>query len=167
MKIKKVEQLMLEEVQIIFKNFTGTKSTYNAEGERNFSVIFDDPEYAKDLIALGWNVRVFRQTDEDDPIQYHMSVKVNYAGHHPPRVFAVKASGALPLEESTIAMLDWTPIKYCDVVINPYKWTVNEDSGIKAYLNTLYAVVDENKFDIKHAGVPPICIGCEEDEDVK
>lgn len=44
--------------EIIFRNFSGRRTNYNAEGNRNFSVVIPDPQYAIQLYNMGWNVQI-------------------------------------------------------------------------------------------------------------
>ena len=147
-----MERLQLENVQIIFKNFRGAEGTYNAEGIRSFSVLISDLEQAKELLAEGWNLKPLKNEDADVEA-YHLPVKVNYGGKFPPRIYKITPSTKrkLALEEETVAMLDYVPIDYVDLVVNPYQWEVRGDTGVKAYLQSLYAMIHESELDIKWA----------------
>lgn len=150
-KKKTPERLMLENVHLIFKNFRGEASQYNAAGNRNFCVVIDDAEEAARLSAEGWNIRQTRG-DEDQPPDYILTVKLNYNGRVPPRVIKISSSDMsrqIPLTESTVEMLDYLPIESADVLINPYPYTVRGESGISAYCQTLYAVIREDALDAK------------------
>lgn len=152
---KRVEnKLTLEGVEVLFKNFSGNKTQYNAEGKRNFSILINDIDLAESLIEEGWNLRSLKN-DEDD-ISWHIPVQINFEGRIPPRVFAIKTSGKLQLNEDTIAMLDFMRIKYVDLSLNPYNWSVSGETGVKAYLNTLYAIIDETQLDLKYEELPEL-----------
>lgn len=147
-----MERLQLEGVEIIFKNFRGAEGTYNAEGIRGFSVLIDNPEQAKELLALGWALKPLK--NEDDDIEaYHLPVKVNYGGKFPPRIYKITPSTKrkLSLEEGTVGMLDYVPVEYVDLVVNPYQWEVRGETGVKAYLQSLFAMIHEDELDIKWA----------------
>jgi len=158
------KKLYLENYSIIYPNFAGRQTTMNAEGNRNFCIHFIDPGTAKSLQKDGWHIRELKALDEGGAPSYILNVKVNFNGMRPPRIFVVKSSGTVQLDVATVAMLDHAPIETADLVLNPYQWTVGDASGIKAYLDTGYFVLDENKFDLKYAGTPPVCIGCPEPE---
>lgn len=151
-----MERLRLENVQIIFKNFRGEKGPYNDTGNRNFSVLVDNLDLASDLIKEGWNLKPLKNEDGDIDA-YHLPVKINYEGRIPPRIYKVTIStgSQLQLDIKTIDMLDYLPIDYADIIINPYRWEVRGESGVKAYVQTMYVVIEENELDIKWANLPP------------
>ncbi len=147
-----MNKLHLEEVGVVFKNFRGAPSTYNAEGKRNFSILISDLVVAADLIEEGWALKSLK--NEDGEIDaYHLPVNVNYKGRTPPRIYKVSltTNRQLALEERTIDMLDYLPIQYIDVILNPYEWEVRGETGIKAYCHTMYVIIEENELDIKWA----------------
>lgn len=150
-----MERLRLENVKIIFKNFRGEKGPYNEAGVRTFSVVIDDLNQAAELIEEGWALKPLKN-EEGDIDAYHLPVKVNYGSRQPPRIYKVSITnkGQLPLNEKTVDMLDYLPIDYADVIVNPYQWEVRGESGIKAYCQTMYVVIEENELDVKWANFP-------------
>lgn len=150
-----MERLRLEGVNVIFKNFRGQKGPYNETGVRTFSVVIDDLEEGAQLLNEGWALKPLK--NEDGEIDaYHLPVKINYASRQPPRIYKVSivTQGQLPLDERTIDMLDFLPIDYADIIVNPYHWEVRGETGIKAYCQTMYVVIEENELDIKWANLP-------------
>lgn len=150
-----MERLRLENVRIIFKNFRGEKGPYNEAGVRTFSVVVDDIDHALSLIDDGWALKPLRN-EEEEVEAYHLPVKINYASRQPPRIYKVSMvhQGQIPLDERTIDMLDYLPIDYADLIVNPYRWEVRGETGIKAYVQTMYVVIEENELDIKWANIP-------------
>jgi hypothetical protein len=150
-----MERLHLEGVKIIFKNFRGEKGTYNEAGVRTFSVVINDFDVATQLIADGWRLKPLNN-EEGEIDAYHLPVKVNYDSRQPPRIYKVSlvTKRQLALNKSTVDMLDYLPIDYADIIVNPYAWEVRGESGIKAYCHTMYVVIEENELDIKWANMP-------------
>lgn len=150
-----MERLRLEGVKIIFKNFRGEKGPYNEAGVRTFSVVIDNIDTANQLIADGWALKPLK--NEDGEIDaYHLPVKVNYDSRQPPRIYKVSmvSKAQLPLDQNTVDMLDYLPIDYADIIVNPYAWEVRGETGIKAYCQTMYVIIEENELDVKWANMP-------------
>lgn len=145
------EPFTLENAQILFRNFAGKEGPYNREGDRNFCVLLG-PALAEILADNGWNIKSLKPRDEDDVEQPYLMVSVGYKVR-PPKIVLVGSRGKTTLSEENIELVDWVDIKYCDMVIRPYNWSVGAKSGIKAYLKTLFVILDEDDLDIKYSSV--------------
>ena len=141
--------LILENAKIIYRNFSGKITKYNQSGFRTFNVLIPN-DIAEELLAEGWNVKYLRPQEEGDPPQAHMEVKIQY-DPLPPKVTLVSGRNQTPMDEDTIGSLDYAEIKSADIVIRPYHWTVKDASGIKAYLKTLWVVLEVDPFAHKYA----------------
>jgi hypothetical protein len=150
---ERMPSITLENVPIIFKNFSGQKGQFNAEGERAFNVLIEDLKMAEDMLADGWNLKPF--LDEAEQITaYHLQVKVNYGGY-PPRIVRVTKGGKhqVDLNSKTVGSLDSQRVLSVDLTINPYQWTVQGKSGIKAYCHVMFVNVEETPLEEKYAAL--------------
>lgn len=143
--------VLMEGVQIIFRNFSGKEGQYNREGDRNFAVLLD-PMVAESMAGDGWNVKWLRprsEDEEEDP-QAYLPVSVNFKGR-PPRIVLITSRGRTNLDEDQVEMLDWADIINVDLIVRPYEWTVNNKSGIKAYLQSIYVTIEEDPLEMKYS----------------
>lgn len=143
--------VVLEDVDIIFRNFEGKEGKYNRAGDRNFVVLLD-ARLAKALEGDGWNIKWLEPREEGDPEQPFVRVSVGYKGR-PPRVVMISSNGRNELSEDDVEILDWVDIQTCDMILRPYVWEVNGKTGTKAYLKSLFITINEDELERKYAGV--------------
>lgn len=144
-------QVLIEDAQLLFRNFGGAETPKNRKGDRNFCVILDD-ETAANLMEDGWNVKRLKAKEEGDEPPYFLQVKVKYEVR-PPRIVMLTSSGSTNLNAETVETLDYAEIAKCDVLINPYDWDVNGATGTTAYLKSMYVTIEEDALERKYASV--------------
>lgn len=143
--------VLMEGVRIIFRNFSGREGQYNREGERNFAVLLDDA-VATAMAEDNWNVKWLRprSEEEEEAPQAYLPVAINFKGR-PPRIVLITSRGRTNLDEGSVEMLDWADIINVDLIVRPYEWTVNQKTGIKAYLQSIYVTIEEDALELKYS----------------
>lgn len=143
--------VILEDVRIFLRNFAGKEGKYNREGDRNFAVILSE-RTARAMEQDGWNVKWLEPREDGDPPTPFLSISVSYKGR-PPKIVMLTMRGRTNLTEDEVELLDWADILTCDLIIRPYDWVVNGKSGKKAYLQSLFATIDEDPLERKYAEI--------------
>lgn len=143
-----MNNLVVENARIIFRNFSGAPSQYNTTGKRTFSIVLDE-DVAKKLKDDGWNVKPLKARDPEDPQEYQLPVEVKYA-KYPPKIFMVNGRSKTLLTEETVGNLDYLDIENIDIVVNPSEWEFGGKSGVKAYVKEMYVVVATDYFANKY-----------------
>lgn len=144
--------VLMEGVRIVFRNFSGKEGQFNREGDRNFAVLLDDTT-ANAMAEDNWNIKWLQprgEEEEDAMPQAYLPVAVNFKGR-PPRIVLITSRGRTNLDEDAIEMLDWADIINVDLIVRPYEWNVNEKSGVKAYLQSMYVTIEEDALERKYA----------------
>ena len=144
--------IVFEDAHILFKNFAGAETKYNREGDRNFCVIIPE-DIAPKLLDDGWNVKVLEGREEGDAARFYMKVSVSFKGR-PPMLVMISSRGRTNLSQTEVEMLDWVDIKMVDLIVRPYHWTVKGETGVSAYLKSMFVTINEDELERKYADIP-------------
>ena len=125
--------LQIDDAKIIFKNFEGRGDKFNRAGDRNFSLLIEDPNTADALVKEGWNVKIKPGRDEDEEPFMRLPVKVKFT-EYGPNVYLRTGDRVNKLDEESISCLDDIDIESVNMDIRPYGWEVNGRTGRTAYL---------------------------------
>ena len=148
-------EVVIENARLIFKNFKGAEGRYNKKGDANFCVVLPE-DVAKEMAADGWNVKVLEPRDEGDEPTPYLPVAVSFK-NRPPRVVLIAGDHKTPLTEDSIDQLDYADIITVDVMVRSYHWEQPSGAtGIKAYLKSLFAVIEVDPLEAKYADVGAI-----------
>lgn len=150
--------LIIDGARIIWRNFSGKKSQYNKNGEREFNLVIPNQEIADKLLSdvnddgAAWNVRMKPPMDEGgDPLLY-LKVKVRFNQYGPP-IYVVSDGVQREIDESEVGMLDQIAIESVDLDIRPYDNITNGKPYRTAYLQSIRVYqkeVNYDRFAIRH-----------------
>lgn len=146
------ENIYFENAEITFKNFSGRPTKYQRqEGFRTFSVLIDDSDMAQKLSDDGWNVRILRPRNEGDAPRHCIDVSINFNFWKVPEIYMICDGHKTRLDEEDLDILDSADIITCDIVLRPRMWDDNGTTRIKAYLQEMYATIQQSRFAAKYA----------------
>lgn len=155
------EPVVLENVNIIFRNFAGAETQYNKEGDRNFGVILED-HIADAMEADGWNIKTLKlreDADEGEVPKRWLPVTVAWPKpgqrSEPPQCYLVTSRGKTKVKEDEAELIDYAEITNVDLIVRPYDWEVNGKTGRKAYLKSIYVTIVEDPLALKYADPAP------------
>ena len=140
--------LQINNARIRFKNFKGEGSMYNAEGDRNFSLVIPDEDVKEALesnvneFGKGWNVKIRPPRNEEEDALMHLKVNVKYTERSAPNVYLVSGKNRVKLTEETIGMLDDIRIEKVDLDIRPYDGESRFGPFRAAYLQSMKVYQD-------------------------
>lgn len=141
--------LEVEDARICYCNFSGIRTEFNREGDRNFALIIPDQELADMLVEDGWKIKVKPPRDEMDTPFMFMPIKIKFNANGP-AAYLVSGNKVTRLNEDTINVLDNVSIQSVDMDIRPYDWNVNGKEGRTAYLQSINVVQRIDRFGAKY-----------------
>ena len=144
----------LQNTQRVLKNFSGKKGVYfNSTGNPEFACVLP-PELAEMMKAAGWNVKQFKAKPEDEgEPDFFIKVKIGVNGR-PPRMVMINSAGRLDIDVYGCQVFDYVRAKNVDITLRPYEYEFQGNTGISAYLNSLFVTVEEDELDRKYANIP-------------
>lgn len=137
--------MQIDDARIIFKNFEGRGDKFNREGDRNFSLLIEDPNTAEAMKREGWNVKIKEGRDPDEGPFMRLPVKVKFTDYGP-TVYLNSAGNVVKLNEDSIGCLDNIEIETVNLDIRPYDWDVNGRTGRTAYLQSMEVIQRIDRF---------------------
>ena len=141
--------LQIDDAKIIFKNFEGRGDKFNRAGDRNFSLLIEDPNTADALVKEGWNVKIKPGRDEDEEPFMRLPVKVKFT-EYGPNVYLRTGDRVNKLDEESISCLDDIDIESVNIDIRPYDWEVNGRTGRTAYLQSMEVIQRIDRFSARY-----------------
>lgn len=139
---------MVEDAQILFRNFSGRETEYNRAGSRNFTIALD-PAVVPAMLEDGWNVRELKPREEGDTPTPVIEIAVGYK-FKPPRIMVITSVGRTMLGEESVDILDDADITTMDLIARAREWEVGGKTGTKAYLQSAYVTINEDPLQRKY-----------------
>lgn len=156
------ETLLVDNAQLVYKNFRGLQSQYNMEGNRNTGLLLDYDQ-AYEMMNNGWTgIRPFKDdvyAGIDNP-RHVIKVRVKFK-HRPPRCYLISSgSDGVPsktlLGEGLIGIFDTTDSTNVDLVLVAYEYDVSGRQGKSAYLQSMFYTMYEDPLELRYAGIRTI-----------
>lgn len=139
----------MDDAQIKYRNFTGRKGPYNAEGDRNFCLDLTGEDIDL-LMTQGWNVKWTKPKEDGDEISPYLPVSIKYV-FKPPRIVVVKSNGQTNLTEDMLDILDYVEFTTVDLIVRGWWWDVQGKGGRKAEVKTMFATIYEDELERKYS----------------
>lgn len=146
------DNIVIENADIGFRNFSGEEQRFNPAGSRNF-VVFLDTATGEALAKDGWNIKWLQAREEGDEDKPYLPVALNY-NNFPPKIVMITSNNKTIMTADTVNILDWAEFKHVDLIVNPYNWEVNGKTGVKAYVKSMYITIIEDVFEQKYNDIP-------------
>ena len=146
----------IDDARVVFRNFSGTASKFNAAGKRNFSVVIPSQEIADALIndtnkyGVGWKVRIKPPREEGDTPFMHLPVNIRFGGRVPPNIYLETDGRRRLLNEDEVCILDDIDIRSVSLDIRPHD--DNDPVPFRtAYVTNMLVVQDIDRFAARFA----------------
>lgn len=158
-----MNNLIFENAQVLFPNFSGREGRYNREGNRCFSVMVTDAEgkpdadLAMQLKEEGWNIRERIINNEPTGEFYINGVNINYDYYIKPIIHYISNGNEIELTpellDSGIAgQLDGRGAERYDISIRPRVWERNDGTfgGVKGYVDEMRIFARKSLFSSRY-----------------
>ena len=148
--------LQIDDARLIFKNFSGTGSKFNREGDRNFAVVIPNEEIKDALVndvnemGVGWNVKIKAPREEGDEPFMFLPVKIKFTDRGP-SIYLKTGDRVNRLDEETIDLLDNIEIESVDLDIRPYDDEFSGRAFRSAYLQAIHVTQKVDRFQARYA----------------
>jgi len=142
-----IPKLEIADAQIkwVFSHFDGREDTFNQEGDHNFTVIIPERE-ALELKEQGWSIREVPGYEEGDPPEFLLKVKISSRFFDELKIYLIKNNRKYRAEKRDLADIKRSTTTRIDLVIKPSRWTHGNNSGVTAYVEELYAHIEQSRF---------------------
>ena len=153
---QQAKTILIDDVRVMFRNFSGQPGQFNAAGQRNFHVLLPQ-DVATDLEGQGFNVKYLKAREEGDIPQAHLKINVKMDSNIPPKIIVVNSKGRRQLTEDMMDMLDWADFARVDLIFSRYERTWPDGrTTVTAYLQTFFGFIKEDELEQRYADIPEL-----------
>lgn len=151
MAFREIEDIIVEDAKLHYRNFDGEKSQSNPKGALGLGLILD-PAKKDFYYEEGWKIKVKEYDDPDRETRYYIPVTISFDNpKHMPRIGVLNVKrnviSEVKPEQLHLYQRNADIIRY-DVIVTPYCWTMPDgSSGVKAYLKELIMHVQPTGFE--------------------
>lgn len=146
------ETVVLKDIGLVFRNFSGEARQYNNPGDRNFNARVSEAQ-ANMLRSKGFRIKEMTPNEYSDEPSYFLKVKVSYR-FDAPNINLITSRCTRRLDEDSVGELDHMSIEKCDISIVGSNWTQpSGESGVTAYLRSMYATLKEDPLELEYAAM--------------
>ena len=152
-----MDNVIIRNSKIFYKNFSGKETAMNRAGDRNFCAYIENPEMAEAMSADGWNVKDRNAKDPDAGPKYFIKVKVRFRSgeetsvdkNSDPKLWKVTSKKKTLLDKEAVGSLDGDQIIDANLNIRPYHWKSKDGTkeGISGYLEQGYFRIVDDPFE--------------------
>lgn len=148
-----INELHLEDVKVIFRNFSGKPDKYGST-RRTVGIVLTE-QIANDISPDGWYIRELKPRNEEENPKPWLKCFINYRGEESldPKIFIIPSGKRKKtlLTEATVGMLDCAEIVRVDVIVSPYRY-VSPDGveKVSAYIKKMYVTVVQDAFEDRY-----------------
>lgn len=136
----------LDDARIIYANFTGERSRYNASGTRNFCVLIPF-EMEQQLLADGWYLKYLTPREEGAMPQPYIKVNISDRFGVPPMSIVSYRGERILNSLDELDALKSAGIRQASVVIKPHRYTTDDgETHFNGYLEEMRIVLREPRF---------------------
>jgi len=132
---------VLKNCRTVFENFSGRKTRYNKEGDRNFCVRIDDPAIAQELMNDGFYISKLNKLDEDSPDEWKLKISIGYkptqnndVSPKDPKIKEIIGGTPVELTRHSINALDDMRIEKAIVEFNKWNYDKTDPTKFSAWL---------------------------------
>lgn len=96
----------VEGCRLLWPHLSGKAGRFNREGERGFTIVFDDADEVQKLIDEGYNVNIKAPREPGDEPFMKMTIKMAYTPKYRPQVWLNVNGQRKVLDENTCEAID-------------------------------------------------------------